>query len=396
MNVAIEPVEGKAGRARFVDLGRRMAAGVPHAVPQLRSERLGLIDPAKNPFFDHAEVQLFVARAEGEDGGEDVGRISAHIDRLALAQPPEQGFGPGTGFFGYFDAADETVARALLERAESWLRERGSTRALGPVSLSIWDEPGLLVVGHDHPPTLMMGHHPPEYARWIEAAGYGCAKLLQTWEVDLTLPFPPLVERIAAAGRNNQRLTMRAPDMARLSDEIAIVMDILNDAWSSNWGFVPFTAAEIAHAGKSLKPIVKPRLNRIVEIEGEPVAFMIVLPDLNEVLSRIDGRLLPFGWAKLLAWLRRPASTTVRVPLMGVRREYQNSRLASQMAMMMICDIRDHAIAWLGATRGEIGWILDDNQGMIAIAEAIGGEVNREYAIYAKPLGPEPRDPAAG
>ena len=391
MDLVIEPVEGKPGRARFVDCGRRMARGVPHSVPQLRGEQLSLVDPARNPFFDHADAQLFVAR----EANRDVGRISAHIDRLALDQPAEQGLGPGTGFFGYFDAESEPVARALLDRAEEWLAARGMRRALGPVSLSIWEEPGLLVRGHDHSPTVMMGHHPPHYAGWIEGAGYARAKTLQTWEVDISLPFPPIIDRVAEAGKRNRRLTMRPPDMARFPDEIAIVVDILNDAWSNNWGFVPFTPAEIADAGKKLKPIVKPRLNRIVELDGEPIAFMIVLPDLNEALARIDGRLLPFGWARLLAWLRRPAARTVRVPLMGVRRAHQNSRLASQIAMMMIADIRRQAVDWLGATRAEIGWILDDNAGMLAIAEAIGARVNREYAIYAKPLA-EPASPASG
>jgi hypothetical protein len=172
--IRIEPVSDKSGRAAFVDLGRAFSGRLPHFVPQIRSEQIELVDPDKNPFFGHARVQLFIAFR----GGAPVGRISAHIDELALAMPASQGFGPGTGFFGYFDAEDEAVARALLTTAESWLTAQGMTRVLGPISLSIWEEPGLLVKGQDHAPMVMMGHHPAHYAAWIEAAGYARAKTL--------------------------------------------------------------------------------------------------------------------------------------------------------------------------------------------------------------------------
>ncbi|MFY8197031.1 MAG: N-acetyltransferase, partial [Novosphingobium sp.] len=166
----------------------------------------------------------------------------------------------------------------------------------------------------------------------------------------------------------------------------ALILDILNDAWSDNWGFVPFTDEEIQYAGKKFKPIVREDLIRIAEYEGEPVAFMMTLPDLNEVLKPMRGSLLPFNWAKLLLWLRNPQVGTVRVPLMGVRKRLQSSRLASQLAFMMIETIRKNAVTRYGATRGEIGWILEDNQGMNSIAEAIGSKVNKEYMIYEKPL----------
>ena len=165
--IVIEPVSDKRGRAAFVDLGRAFSERLPHFVPQIRSEQIELVDPDKNPFFGHARVQLFIAKQDGRP----VGRISAHIDELALAVPAQQGFGPGTGFFGYFDAENEAVARALLTAAEGWLAGEGMARVLGPVSLSIWEEPGLLVRGQDHAPMIMMGHHPAHYAGWIEAAG---------------------------------------------------------------------------------------------------------------------------------------------------------------------------------------------------------------------------------
>ncbi len=380
--ITIRPVTDKAGRAAFVDLGRRFAAETPHSVPQLRSELLELINPEKNPFFGHAQVQLYLAYRDGEP----VGRISAHIDELALELPVEQGFGPGTGMFGYFDAENEAVGKILLAKAEDWLRDRGMTRVLGPISMSVWEEPGLLIYGHDHSPTIMMGHHPAHYRGWIEGDGYTLAKKLLTYDLDVTHDFPPLIRRIVKTGERNKRIKMRPADKKNFAAEVEIILEILNDAWSDNWGFVPFTDREIAYAAKKLKPLVFPELVKIVELDGEPAAFMLTLPDVNSVLAKIDGKMLPFGWIKLLLWARKPMYSDMRVPLMGVRREHHNTRLASQLAFMMIDAIRREAHDAFQTQRAEIGWILDDNQGMIAIADAIESKVNREYAIYEKAL----------
>jgi GNAT superfamily N-acetyltransferase len=380
--ITIQPVSDKKSRGVFVDLGRSFAAREPHSVPQIRSELLELVDPGKNPFFGHARAQLFIAYRDGAP----IGRISAHIDELALKMPTEQGFGPGTGNFGYFDAEDETIAHALLHAAEEWLRSEGMTRALGPISMSIWEEPGLLVRGQDHPPMIMMGHHPAHYRSWIESYGYSKAKSLLTYDLDVTHEFPPLIQRIVKSGERNDRISIRRVDKSRWDEEVQIVLSILNDAWSDNWGFVPFTEAEIAYAGKKLKPIILEPINLIAELDGKPVAFMLTFPDINDVLKRIDGRLFPFGWFHLLKWLRRPTDAGMRVPLMGVLKELHNSRLASQLAFMMISQIRRDAVANYKSERGEIGWILEDNQGMVAIADAIDSKINREYQIFEKSL----------
>jgi len=196
----------------------------------------------------------------------------------------------------------------------------------------------------------------------------------------------PLIQRIVASGEKNPRIRIRGVDKSRFDAEARLILDILNDAWSDNWGFVPFTDTEIAYAGKKFKPIVREDLIMVAEYDGEPVAFMMTLPDLNEVLKPMGGSLFPFNWAKLLLWLRKPAARTMRVPLMGVRKRLQASRLASQLAFMMIEYIRRNSVATYGAERGEIGWILDDNQGMVAIADAIESKVNKEYVIYGKSL----------
>ena len=381
-NLTIRPIDSKRDRKLFVDLPFRLYKNDPNWVPPLKGEALGLITPEKNGWFSHAKAQLFLA----EEDGRVVGRISAHIDTLALTMPAVQGFGPGVGQWGLMDAEREDIFTALLARAEDWLREQGMTRALGPISMSIWEEPGLLVDGFDHPPTIMMGHAKPEYRGWIERAGYAEAKKLFTYDLDITQEFPPIVKRIIRSGENNPRIRVRPVDKRKFEEEAAIILGILNDAWSDNWGFVPLTPPEIDDVGVKLKPIVFNDLIRIAELDGRPVAFMITLPDLNEAIAPLNGSLLPLGWAKLLLWLRAPKVKTMRVPLMGVVKELQSSRMASQFAFMMIEYIRKASVERYGASRGEIGWILEDNQGMRSIAETIQSRINKTYIVYEKAL----------
>nr|WP_305957794.1 N-acetyltransferase [Aurantiacibacter sp. 219JJ12-13]MDP5261180.1 N-acetyltransferase [Aurantiacibacter sp. 219JJ12-13] len=380
--IDIVPVSGKSDLDAFIDLAYRLNKDDPNWVPPLRADVKELLTPGKNPFFEHARMQLFLARR----GGRVVGRISAHIDELALKQPPEQGMGPGTGNWGMLEAEDEAIAAALLARAEEWLRGEGMTRSLGPLSLSIWDEPGLLVRGHDHPPMVMMGHHKADYEGWVEAQGYTVAKKLFTYDLEVRDGFPAIVDRIVKSGERNSAITVRNVDKSQFAREAEIILSILNEAWSKNWGFVPFTDSEKAYGAKKLKPIILEGANMIAEIDGEPVAFMISLPDINAKLKGMNGKLFPFNWARLLLWLRNPRPANFRVPLMGVVRKYQNTRLASQLAFMMIEYIRRYAVGVQGARRAEVGWVLEDNQGMIAIADAIESKVNREYRIYEKPL----------
>ena len=382
MTVSIRPISSKSDRKAFVDFPFRLYADDPHWVPPLKGEALGLITPEKNGWYSHARAQLFLA----EENGKIVGRISAHLDTLALEMEPSKGFGPGVGFWGLMDAVNQDVFRALLTAAEGWLRDQGMTRAIGPVSQSVWEEPGLLVQGFDQDPTIMMGHARPEYQGWIEAAGYGVVKQLFTYELDITQEFPPIVQRIIKSGEKNERIRVREVNKARFEGEAAIILSILNDAWSDNWGFIPLTPPEIKDVGVKLKPIVFNDLIRIAELDGKPVAFMITLPDLNEAIKPLNGSLLPFGWAKLLLWLRKPQVRTMRVPLMGVRKDLQSSRMASQLAFMMIEYIRRASVTKYGASRGEIGWILDDNQGMRSIAETIQSRVNKTYNVYARDL----------
>ncbi|RKR03432.1 hypothetical protein C7446_1957 [Kushneria sinocarnis] len=380
-------VHSRAEKKRFVDLQFRLNRDDPAWVPPLRDEMMGLISEGKNPWFGHGTAGFFIAVREGVD----VGRISAQIDRLWTEMPEHQGGGRDTGNWGMFEAEDEAVAAALIAHAEQWLRARGVRRAIGPISISIWDEPGLLVEGHDQPPTVMLGHHRAVYQQWIEQAGYAGIKDLNTYEVDVSTPFPPLIQRIVEAGERNSRIRIRRIDKKRFEEEAALILSLLNDAWSDNWGFVPLTDAEIAYAGKKLKPIVFRELIYIAELDGDPVAFMLTLPDLNELQRDLDGRLYPFGFLKLLWRLNgglsgRPDVSRIRVPLMGVKKELQASRLASQIAFMMIEYTRRASFEHFGATRAEIGWILEDNQGMVSIADAIESRLNRVYRIHERSI----------
>ena len=380
MNLApltIRPVASRADRDAFVDLAWDVYRGDAAWVPPLKSEVHGLLDPKKNPWFGHARAQLWLA----ERGGRVVGRISGQIDELV-----QRHMGEGTGQWGMFEALDEEAAAALISTAEDWLRGEGVTRAFAPFSLSIWDEPGLEIEGHGEPPTTMMPHHRPEYGAWIEAAGYAKAKDLLTFQIDISTWHDPKIMRLIDAGERNPRIRIRKVDKSHFAEEAQVIMGLLNDAWSDNWGFVPLTEAEIAYAGKKLKPIIYEELVRVAEVDGQPAAFMLCIPDINELIRDLDGKLFPFGWAKLLWRLRKPRTRRVRVPLMGVVKRLHHSRLASQLALMLIEYIRRDAVGKFGVTTGEFGWILEDNKGMLSIAELPGATVNHRYRLFEKAL----------
>jgi hypothetical protein len=375
--LTIRPVETKKDRKAFVDFAWEVYKDDPHWVPPLKDEVHGLITPCKNPWFEHARAQLWLA----ERGGKVVGRISAQVDDLV-----QEHMAAGTGQWGFLDALDEEAAGALIKTAEDWLRAQGMKTALGPISLSIWDEPGLEIEGFDEDPTVMMGHHRPEYQGWIEAAGYKKAKDLLTYEVNIKHWDDPKINRLIAMGERNPHIRIRMVDKSKFDEEAKVILNILNDAWSNNWGYVPLTAAEIAYAGKKLKPIIYNELVRIAEIDGEPVAFMITLPDINEMTKDLNGELFPFGFVKLLWRLRKPHTKRSRVPLMGVAKKLHQTRMASMLAFMLIEYTRRDCVGKFGINIGEFGWILEDNKGMLSIAELPSAKINHRYRIYERTL----------
>lgn len=376
-DLTIRPVRTKKDKKAFVDLAWEVYKDDPAWVPPLKDEVHGLITPGKNPWFEHAKAELWLA----ERSGRLVGRISAQVDDLV-----QEHMGKGTGQWGMFEVLDGEAAAGLIRTAEDWLRKQGMTRALGPISLSIWDEPGLEIEGFDEPPTAMMGHHKPEYQGWIEAAGYEKAKDLVTYALNIEHWDDPKIDRLIEMGERNPRIRIRMVDKSKFQDEARLILNLLNDAWSNNWGYVPLTEAEINYAGKKLKPIIFNELVRVAELDGEPVAFMLTIPDINELTKDLNGELFPFNWIKLLWRLRKPRARRLRVPLMGVARRLHHTRLASQLAFMMIEYTRRDGTTKYGATHGEFGWILEDNKGMLSIAQLPGAAINHRYRIYEKPL----------
>jgi hypothetical protein len=257
-------------------------------------------------------------------------------------------------------------------------------KMIGPVSLSMWDEPGLLVGGFDNPPTIMMGYNIDAYQGWVESRGHAGVQDLYTYGISIDDGLPELANRIVAMGEKAGKITIRKAEKSRFADEAKLLLGILNNAWSDNWGFVPLTDAEIAYAGKKLKDVVYEDLVRFAMIDGETVAFMMTLPDLNEKLRDFDGSLFPFNWARLLWWMRAPKVKTMRVPLMGVVKHLQGSRTASQLALMLVEYIRRDAVGNFGATHGDFGWVLASNRGMTSVGEAVGGTIDKTYRIYQK------------
>jgi len=375
--LTIRPVRTKKDQKAFVDFAWEVYKDDPAWVPPLKDEVHGLITPGKNPWFEHARAELWLA----ERGGEVVGRISAQVDELV-----QEHMGQGTGQWGMFEALDGEAAAALIKTAEDWLRQQGMKTAMGPISLSIWDEPGLEIEGFDEPPTAMMGHHRPEYQAWIEAAGYGKTKDLLTYGLNIENWEDPMIDRLIAMGERNPHIRIRMVDKSRFDEEARLILNLLNDAWSNNWGYVPLTESEIKYAGKKLKPIIFRELVRIAEIDGEPVAFMLTIPDINELTKDLNGELFPFNFIKLLWRLRKPRTRRLRVPLMGVAKKLHHTRLASQLAFMMIEYTRREGTTKYGATHGEFGWILEDNKGMLSIAQLPGAAINHRYRIYEKAL----------
>jgi hypothetical protein len=316
-SVIIQPVEDRRALKRFLQMPARLYAGDPNWVQPLMFERLEHLNPKKNPYFEHAEVAYWLALR----GGRPVGRISAQVDRLHLER-----HGDATGHFGFLEAEDDPeVFAALFETAETWLKARGMRRATGPFTLSINDETGLLVDGFDTPPYLMMGHVPRYYGPRVEEQGYRKVRDLIAYAFDVVAPPPSRARRMLERLSRGAGLRFRPIEMKRFDAELDLIVDIFNDAWSDNWSFVPMTPSEVRYMGKNLKPIVRAQYAWIGEADGAPAAMTVTLPNVNEAIADLHGRLLPFGWAKLVWRLKVAGTRSARMPLMGVRKKYQGT-----------------------------------------------------------------------
>jgi len=370
----IVPVRGEDELRKFLHLPWSLYAHDPAWVAPLLLERRQHLSK-RNPYFRHATFQAWIARR----GRQTVGRISAQVDQLHL-----QRYDDRTGFFGLLEAQDDPeVFQALFDAAQTWLRGQGMQRILGPFNLSINEECGLLVEGYDTPPMIMMGHALPYYSGRIEEQGFTGAQDLLAYRIRSDFAAPRHLDALVA--RVAERVHVRPLRRRDFTGDLAIIKDIFEDAWSNNWGFLPFTTEEFEMVGKSLKLIVPADFVRIAEVDGEPAAMMVAFPNLNEAIGDLNGRLLPLGWLKLLWRLKVSGVKTARVSLMGVRQRFQGSRLASTLALMMITSLQTSGLR-RGIENIELSWILEGNRGMRNIIESIGGEPYKLYRIYQKDL----------
>jgi GNAT superfamily N-acetyltransferase len=377
MPVEIIPVTTGAELERFIKVPMRLMADDPNYIAPLMFERREALSPKTNPFFQHADYQFWLARKDGRD----VGRISAQIDHLAPTDPTAPG-----GYFGMICAEDEAENfQALFAAAEAWLRERGRAKALGPFNLATSEEVGLLVDGFETPPMLMMGHDPRWVARRVEEQGYAKVKDVYAYISEEAFRFSEGVERRLArplpAGA-----VLRKVRMNRFDEEVKTIAEIVNDAWSENWGGLTLTEAETRHLGESLRLLLIPDWIWFFEIDGEAAGFIVLLPDLNDAARDLKGKLAPFGWIKLLWRLKMAPIRRARVPLMGVRKKFARDRRGMLAPFALSDAVRREAVK-RGLQEAEYSWVLEDNKSMRHMAEGLNAKIYKTYRIYEKALG---------
>ncbi|HEY2409654.1 MAG TPA: hypothetical protein VGI10_26800 [Polyangiaceae bacterium] len=326
----------------------------------------------KNPFFEHGEGTLFTAHRNGWC----VGRVSAQIDREHLRRYKDD-----VGFFGFLDTIDDPeVAQLLLDAAKRWLRERGMKKIRGPMSLSINEEIGCLIDGFDYPPMILMPHHMPYQGGLIEKAGFEKLKDVYAWRYTVG-DVPPRARKAHDEIATLPEVRSRHIEMRNLDTEVRTVMDIFNDAWQENWGFVPFTEKELSKMAADLKLIAMPELSYIAEIDGEPAAVALALPNLNELIRDLGGKLGALGLPKLLWRLKVAGPKTARLAILGIRRKYRNQRKYAGLSTYLYTKMNE-AGQRTGIKWGELSWTLEDNGPVNVAIKLMGGKIYKKYRVY--------------
>ena len=375
--IRVRPINTPKERKQFIKFQWKVYDGNPYWAPPLLSEREMFLDPIRNPFHEHAEVQLFVA----EQDGEIVGTIAALINRRHNEFHQER-----IGFFGFFEVLqDYSIAEALLSTARDWVRERGMDTLRGPASFSTNEEAGLLLNHYEKRPVILTVYNPPYYVDFVEQFGFQKTMDLLLYYMDVSMlksagEFPEKLVRVAELVRQRSGLTVRKADMKCFRQEVEQLKKVYNAAWVNNWGFVPLTDAEIDYMAEGLKQFVDPDLILIVEKEGEPVGISLVLPDIHQVLWHIrDGKLFPIGWLKFL-WYRRKVDT-MRFWALGVLEPYRMRGIDA----LLYYETGKAALP-KGYKHAEMGWVLEDNDKMNQIAISLGAQPYKTFRIYDLPL----------
>jgi len=372
LTIDIQPVKNKRDLKAFIKLPWKLYRDDPNWVPPLILDMKKILDRNKNPFFLHSEAEYFLARRNGEV----VGRIAAILNRNHNKAHDEQ-----TGFFGFFESINDVeVSNALLGAAKSWVKNRGMTQLRGPANFSTNDSCGLLIEGFDSPPAILMTYNPKYYLHLVEDAGFQKIKELYAYHFTRDMPIPDRFKKFAEKVMEDPTVSIRGLNLKKFKQEVDIVKTIYNDAWQNNWGFVPMTDEEFDHLANDLKPVVDPEIAFIARVNEEPAGFSLALPDFNEILKDLNGRLLPFGIFKLL-W-RKNSIRGVRVITLGVRTKYQKKRgLAPAFYYETYRRGKNR-----GYEKAEFSWILEDNVLMNRALEGLGARLYKKYAFYEQEI----------
>jgi hypothetical protein len=377
MAIELRELNGDKALLRdFVRVTKTIYASDPRWVRPLDMDVTDRLDHKKNPFFDHAEGTGWVAY----ENGRPVGRITAQIDHEHLKAHKDD-----AGFFGFLDTInDPNVARALLDQAAAWTKARGMRRLRGPLSLNINDELGCLVEGFDTPPMVMMPHHLPYQGGLIEEAGLTKLKDFYAWIYNIGT-VPRRAQKAHDEVLRMPEVVTRPLNPKRALEDVRLVMSIFNDAWSDNWGFVPLTERETIKMASDMKLLLIPELTSLTFIDGEPAAVALALPNLNELIPDLDGKLFPFGFAKLLWRLRVKGAKSARLLILGIRKKYRHMRRYAGLSAYHYVAM-NHAAHLLGMERGELSWTVDDNAPINAAIRLMGGTIYKKYRVYEREL----------
>src|ERR1044072_5346813 len=375
-SLSIRPVRTRRELKRFVKVPFHLHRNSPQWVAPLIFERMEFLNREKNPYFEHAEAEYFLAERDGEP----VGRISAQVD-----QRWDEFQGGRDGMFGFFETVDDPgVAKGLFDAAEEWIRSRGRERILGPMDFTTNDELGILIEGFELRPMILQPWHPPYYRELIDGLGYAKAMDLLMWYLELGKlkegdQFAPEIHAAAAKALRDEGVTIRNMNKREMANEVRRFTAVYNEAWGDNWGFVPIHDAEVEFQAKNLKQVLDEDWAYMAEKEGEVVGAALTLPDVNQVMAKMNGRLLPFGWLRFLLGKRKV--DRVRVLALGVKHDFRPSGVAAGLYLKHL-----ETASPDGVPGGETGWILETNKPMNRAMEGMGGKVVKRYRLYEKQL----------
>jgi GNAT superfamily N-acetyltransferase len=368
--VTVRRVESARDLDQFVKLPFRLYRGDPNWVPPLIGDAKRTLTPGQNPFWNHADRELYLAVRDGKV----VGRVAAILDRSY-----NECHDTHVACFGFFELEDDIeVAKALFAAVKAFARSRGAGTVYGPANPSLNDEVALLIDPFDSPPMVKMSYNPPYYVQLIEKSGFTKVKDFYAYSIQTDAPIPEKLQRVMAKLKEKPGLVVRPADLTRVEAELALIKEVYNDAWSSNWDHVPMTDGEIADLARQLRPLIRPEICPFVFYKGEVAGMCVALPDYNQVLKKMNGRLFPFGWFTFLT--QRGKINQARLWALGVKRKFHNLGYDSLLYYESFMGARKLGYKW-----GEVSMILEDNVSIIRPIQMWGGKLYKTFRVYQCP-----------